>query len=94
MADILKFPSKPKPQKEMVLVDHIDVAFCVWAVNMYGLPNDEELREGYGLVGPEDLPTLQLPFIVECLKEALSSKELSKDGKAIIIRLLTNSQSE
>ena len=90
MADILKFTPKPKQPRELLLVDHIDVAFCVWAVNMYGVPNDEDIREGYGLVGPEDLPTLSLEFVLECLQDALQAKELSPDGKAIIVRLLAN----
>ena len=90
MADILQFVPKPKPPRQLTLVDHIDVAFCVWAINMYGIPNDEELREGYGLVGPEDLPTLQLDFVMDCLSDALQSKELSPDRKAIIVRLLAN----
>ena len=89
MADIIKFPTKEK-KKELILVDHIDVAFCVWAVNRYGGPNDEDIREGYGLVGPEDLPTLSLEFVLECLQDALQAKELSPDGKAIIVRLLAN----
>ncbi len=90
MADILQFVPKPKTQRQLTLVDHIDVAFCVWAINMYGIPNDEELREGYGLVGPEDLPTLQLDFVMDCLSDALQAKELSPDVKAIIVRLLAN----
>ena len=88
MADILNFPG-PKT-KEVVLVDNIDVAFCLLAINMYGIPNDEDVREGYGLVGPEDLPTLNAEFVRECLKEAKSSEELSDKGKAIIVRLLAN----
>ncbi len=90
MADILQFVPKPKTPRQLTLVDHIDVAFCVWAINMYGIPNDEELREGYGLVGPEDLPTLSLDFVMDCLSDALQAKELSPDGKAIIVRLLAN----
>ena len=88
MADILKFPD-PKPE-EIMLVDNIDVAFCLLAINMYGIPNDEDVREGYGLVGPEDLPTLSAEFVRECLEEAKSSEELSDKGKAIIVRLLAN----
>ena len=61
---------------------------------MYGIPNDEEMREGYGLVGPEDLPTLQLDFVIECLEIARDSDELSDKGKSIISRLLANSRSE
>ena len=88
MADILKFPD-PKP-KEILLVDNIDVAFCLLAINLYGLPNDEEVREGYGLVGPEDLATLNPEFVRDCLEEAKLSTELSDKGKAIITRLLSN----
>ena len=90
MAEILNFPG-PKP-REVVLVDNIDVAFCLLAINMYGIPNDEDIREGYGLVGPEDLPTLNAEFVRECLEEAKSSEELSDKGKAIIVRLLSNNQ--
>jgi len=94
MADILKFSPKPQPPKKIMLVDHIDVAFCIWAINMYGIPNDEEMREGYGLVGPEDLSSLRLDFVIECLQVARGSDELSGKGKAIITRLLVNSRSE
>ena len=94
MGEILEYNPKPPPDRDRVLVDHIDVAFCIWAVNMYGIPNDEEMREGYGLVGPEDLPTLQLDFVIECLEIARDSDELSDKGKSIISRLLANSRSE
>jgi hypothetical protein len=94
MGEILEFNPTPPPAKDIVLVDHIDVAFCIWAINMYGIPNDEEMREGYGLVGPEDLPTLQLDFVIECLEIARDSDELSDKGKSIISRLLANSRSE
>jgi len=90
MADILLFTPKPKEPKDIVLIDHVDVAFCLLAVNLYGLPNDEEVREGYGLVGPEDLATLNPEFVRECLEEAKLSDELSDKGKAIIARLLAN----
>ena len=91
MADIIKFPTIEN-KKELILVDHIDVAFCIWAVNMYGVPNDADLLEGYGFVGPEDLPTLEVSFVIDCLRVALESKELSGQGKAIIARLLVNSK--
>ena len=92
MADIIQFTPKPKVPKSLTLVDNIDVAFCVWAINMYGVPNDEEIREGYGLVGPEDLTTLSVDFVLECLQQAFESKELSVEGKAIIARLVANSK--
>lgn len=92
MADIIKFPSPPEKKAELVLVDHIDVAFSIWAVNMYGVPNDADLLEGYGFIGPEDLSTLEVQFIKDCLKQALKSEELSARGKSIIARLLSNSQ--
>jgi len=91
MADIIKFPTIEK-KKELILVDHIDVAFCIWAINMYGVPNDADLLEGYGFVGPEDLPTLDSEFVIDCLKMAIDAKELSGHGKAIIGRLLVNSK--
>ena len=91
MADIIKFPTIEK-KKELILVDHIDVAFCVWAINMYGVPNDADLLEGYGFIGPEDLPSLGVEFVIDCLKQAIDSRELSGHGKAIIARLLVNSK--
>ena len=90
MADILHFIPKPPEPKEILLIDNVDVAFCLLAINLYGIPNDEDVREGYGLVGPEDLPTLKVDFIRECLEEARSSEELSDKGKTIIVRLLAN----
>jgi hypothetical protein len=93
MGDIIEFSQKPPPPKDIVLVDHIDVAFCIWAINMYGIPNDEEMREGYGLVGPEDLSSLQIDFVIECLEVAIDSDELTDKGKLIISRLLANSRS-
>ena len=92
MADILQFVPKPKTPRQLVLVDHIDVAFCVWAINMYGVPNDADLLEGYGFIGPEDLPSLGVEFVIDCLKQAINSQELSGHGKAIIARLLVNSK--
>jgi len=92
MADIIKFPSPPEKKAELVLVDYIDVAFSIWAVNMYGIPNDADLLEGYGFIGPEDLSTLDVKFIIDCLKQALKSEELSTRGKSIIARLLANSK--
>ena len=92
MADIIKFPSPLEKKAELVLVDHIDVAFSIWAVNMYGVPNDADLLEGYGFIGPEDLSTLEVQFIIDCLKQAMTSQELSARGKSIIARLLSNSQ--
>ena len=91
MADIIKFPTIEK-KSELILVDHIDVAFCIWAVNMYVVSNDDDLLEGYGFVGPEDLPTLDSEFVIDCLKMAIDSRELSGHGKAIIARLLVNSK--
>ena len=83
MADIIKFPTiEKKPVLNMV--DHIDVAFCIWAVNMYGVPNNAELLE--------DLSTLEVEFVLTCLKEALISPELTARGKSIIARLLVNSK--
>jgi hypothetical protein len=91
VADIIKFPTiEKKPVLNMV--DHIDVAFCIWAVNMYGVPNNAELLEGYGFIGPEDVSTLEVEFVLTCLKEALISPELTARGKSIIARLLVNSK--
>ena len=94
MGDILQFIPKPSSPRNITLVDHIDVAFCLWAINMYGIPNDEEMREDYGLVGPEDLSSLHLDFVIECLEVAQDSDELTDKGKSIISTLLANSRSE
>jgi len=94
MGDILQFSPKPPSPRNITLVDHIDVAFCLWAINMYGIPNDEEMREDYGLVGPEDLSSLHLDFVIECLEVAQDSDELTDKGKSIISTLLANSRSE
>lgn len=91
MADIIKFPTQEN-KKELILVDNIDVAFCIWAINMYGVPNNADLLEGYGFVGPEDLSTLDTELVIDCLKMAIDAKELSGHGKAIIARLLVNSK--
>ena len=34
---------------------------------MYGVPNDADLLEGYGFIGPEDLPSLGVEFVIDCL---------------------------
>ena len=92
MADIIKFPSPPEKKVELVLLDHVDVAFCIWAINMYGVPNNADLLEGYGFIGPEDLSTMEVQLVIDCLKEALKAKELTAHGKSIIARLLVNSK--
>ena len=48
------------------------------------------MEEGYGLVGPMDLPTFKKGFVLDCLEEARHSNLLSEDGKAILTRLLAN----
>ena len=87
MADIIKFkrkPTPPKKKKPLVLVDNIDIAFVLFAVNVFGMD------EGYGLVGPSDLPSFKMSFVLDCLEEAKTSNLLTADGKSIIARLLAN----
>jgi len=86
MADIIKFTSKAtEPIKNtLVLIDNIDIAFVLFAVNVFGMD------EGYGLIGPSDLPSFKISFVLECLQEAHTSNLLSVDGKAIMGRLLAN----
>ena len=84
--NIIKFTPKEKPtkKKDLILIDNIDIAFVLFAVNLFGMD------EGYGLVGPNDLPTFPLNFVLECLQEANTSNLLSEDGRAIMGRLLAN----
>jgi hypothetical protein len=86
MADIIKFKRKPTPPKKkvLVLVDNIDLAFVLFAVNVFGM------EEGYGLIGPLDLPSFKIDFVLDCLEEAKTSNLLTADGKAIISRLIAN----
>ena len=86
MADIIKFKRPPTPpkKKDLILVDNIDIAFVLFAVNVFGM------EEGYGLIGPDDLPTFSKEFVLECLQEAHTSNLLSEDGRAIMGRLLAN----
>ena len=86
MADIIKFKRPPPPPKKkvLVLVDNIDLAFVLFAVNVFGM------EEGYGLIGPTDLPSFDPKFILDCLEEAKISNLLTSNGKAIISRLLVN----
>ena len=85
--NVIKFTPKPRPEpkgNDMILVDNIDIAFVLFAVNVFGM------EEGYGLVGPMDLPTFKKGFVLDCLEEARHSNLLSEDGKAILTRLLAN----
>ena len=91
MGDILTFESKPIPKKEypVTLIDNIDVAYCLWAVNMFGVQFDPSNQ--LQVLGPEDLLTLRGEFVRECLDEALRSDMLTDKGKEFITRLLANS---
>ena len=84
--NIINFTPKEKPtkKKDLILVDNIDIAFVLFAVNVFGM------EEGYGLIGPNDLPTFSKEFVLECLQEAHTSNLLSEDGRAIMGRLLAN----
>ena len=82
-----------RPSNEPVhLIDNVDVAFALWACNMFGVQyvDIEELE--YNVLSVEDLYTFKPEFIRECLKQALQSQLLSKEGKKIVTRLLTNNR--
>ena len=88
MGDILTFEPKPKEEDPVTLVDNIDVAYCLWAVNMFGVQFSPSSQ--LQVIGPEELLTLRGEFIRECLKESLESDMLTDRGKEFITRLLAN----
>ena len=81
---LIPTPKAHNPPKALILVDNIDLAFVLFAVNVFGMD------EGYGLIGPTDLQTFKIDFILDCLEEAKHSNLLTKNGKTIISRLLAN----
>ena len=86
MGDVLEFAPKPKKEEcPLYLVDNIDIAFCLFAVNMYGVQHTAELQ----LIGPKDLSTLRVDFVRDCLIRATETDVLTEDGKAYIERILT-----
>ena len=64
--NIINFTPKEKPtkKKDLILVDNIDIAFVLFAVNVFGM------EEGYGLIGPDDLPTFSKEFVLQCLRSS------------------------
>ena len=87
MGDILEFTPKVPEDDRMMLVDNVDIAFCLWAVNMFGVQHRPDHTE---LIGPEDLSTLRNDFIRECLTQGTDSDLLTDEGKSIIARILAN----
>ena len=91
--NIINVDFKRKPAEDpVVLLDNVDVAFALWACNMFGVQyiDIEELE--FNVLSVEDLYTFKPTFIRGCLKEALNSQLLSSDGKKVIQRLLTNNR--
>ena len=86
MGDILKFVPTHKVPTQLVLQDNIDIAFCLWAINMFGVQHMEDGQ--LQTVGPKDLGSLRVEFVMDCLKMAQESELLSDKGKAFIIKLL------
>jgi len=86
MGDILEFGPTHKVPTQLVLQDNIDIAFCLWAVNMFGVQHmgDGQLQT----IGPKDLGSLRVEFVMDCLEMAQESDLLSTDGKAFVIKLL------
>ena len=93
--NIIKVDFKSKPQDDPVLLlDNVDVAFALWACNMFGVQYIDIDDLEYNVLSVEDLYTFKPTFIRECLKQALQSQLLSSDGKKIIQRLLTNNRED
>ena len=91
--NIIKVDYKPKPTEDpVVLLDNVDVAFALWACNMFGVQYIDIDELEYNVLSVEDLYTFKPTFIRGCLKEALNSQLLSSDGKKVIQRLLTNNR--
>lgn len=93
--NIIKVDFKRKPSDDPVLLlDNVDVAFALWACNMFGVQYIDIEDLEYNVLSVEDLYTFKPTFIRECLKQALQSQLLSSDGKKIIQRLLTNNRED
>ena len=93
--NIIKVDFKSKPSEDPVLLlDNVDVAFALWACNMFGVQYIDIDDLEYNVLSVEDLYTFKPTFIRECLKQALQSQLLSSDGKKIIQRLLTNNRED
>ena len=93
--NLIKVDCKLKPQEDPVLLlDNVDVAFALWACNMFGVQYIDIDDLEYNVLSVEDLYTFKPTFIRECLKQALQSQLLSDDGKKIIQRLLKNSRDD
>jgi hypothetical protein len=86
MGNILEFVPTPKVPTQLVLQDNIDIAFCLWAINMFGVQHMEDGQ--LQTVGPKDLGSLRVEFVLDCLKMAQESELLSDKGKAFITKLL------
>ena len=91
--NIINVDFKRKPAEDpVVLLDNVDVAFALWACNMFGVQYIDIDELEYNVLSVEDLYTFKPTFIRGCLKEALNSQLLSSDGKKVIQRLLTNNR--
>ena len=76
--NIIKVDFKSKPSDDPVLLlDNVDVAFALWACNMFGVQYIDIDDLEYNVLSVEDLYTFKPTFIRECLKQALQSQLLS-----------------
>ena len=83
------FKTRGRP---IMLTDNIDVAFVLWAVNMFGIQQDDpEERDPLMIIDLDDIYTFKAEFTKECLNTAVKSDLLSKNGKKIIRKILANS---
>jgi hypothetical protein len=74
------------------LVDNIDVAFVLWAVNMFGIQQDDpEGDDPFEIISMEDIYMFRPEFTIECLMAAIHSDMLTDHGKEIIHRILATS---
>ena len=75
--NIINVDFKRKPAEDpVVLLDNVDVAFALWACNMFGVQYIDIDELEYNVLSVEDLYTFKPTFIRGCLKEALNSQLL------------------
>lgn len=87
------FTPKPTPCTPVELSDNIDVAFVLWAVNMFGIQQeDPEGDDPFEIISMEDIYMFKPEFVNECLMTAIKSEMLTDHGKKIIRRILATSE--
>ena len=86
------FTPRTEQCQPVELVDNIDVAFVLWAVNMFGIQQDDpEGDDPFEIISMEDIYMFRPEFTIECLMAAIHSDMLTHHGKEIIHRILATS---